>query len=163
MKQRSFFQAYFFIVACLLASTVTYAQDETNHKIVAYTVQKPDKVKRGEAFQVNVLFSVAAEWYIYAPTGTNAAQGMIETKVIFTSLPQGITRAGRIKLPEAQYKNGHEVYEGDKITMSQPLQAAATLKPGTYEIKGKVTYQTCNSTICLPPVTEDIVAVVNVK
>jgi Disulphide bond corrector protein DsbC len=69
---------------------------------------------------------------------------------------------GKIKLPEPNYKNGHEVYQG-KITMSQTLQASSSLKPGNYEIKGKVIWQACKSDLCLPPITGETMAIVNIQ
>jgi hypothetical protein len=137
---------------------VNTASDE----VVQYIIVKPDEVQRGEEFQLSVQFSIKPEWYIYAPTGNNAAQGMIETSVVF-ALPKGFTRVGKIKLPEPLFKDGHEVYEGKDITMSQLLRATPDLKTGQYEIKGKITWQTCNSVICLAPVTEEISALVNIK
>lgn len=130
--------------------------------IVQYTLQKPDEVQRGKDFQVGVLFSVQPEWYIYAPTGINAAQGMIETQVVLM-LPPGLSRIGKMRLPETSFKNGHEIYEGKDIVMSQSIRAAQDMAPGTYEIKGRVTWQTCNSNICLPPVSKEITIMINVK
>jgi DsbC/DsbD-like thiol-disulfide interchange protein len=155
---RTMFSFYMVLFSCSGLTQVSSGGDE----VVAYTIQKSHVIQQGKEFQISVLFSIQREWYIYAPTGNNSAQGMIETNVILT-LPKGITRAGKIKLPEPRFKNGYEVYEGKGITMSQVLQVSPDLKQGQYEIKGRVMWQTCNSEICLPPVTEEIVAVVNVK
>jgi DsbC/DsbD-like thiol-disulfide interchange protein len=135
---------------------------ECDNAIVQYSIQRPDKVRQGKKFAVGVLFTVKAGWYIYAPTGANADQGMIETNVTF-SLPRGIVRAGKIKLPDSHFKNGHEVYEGDSIMVSQALKIAPGLTPGPYEIKGRVTWQTCSSDLCLPPVTDEIRILIDVK
>lgn len=138
-----------------------YAQD-ADEDIVTYTVIAPDEVQSGRAFNVDILFNVQPDWYIYAPTGKNAALGMIETKLILR-LPEGISKKGKPSFPKAIRKNGHEVYEGNSITMSQALLVSSSIKPGKYEIRGKVIYQTCSSEICLPPVTEEIIAIVIVK
>jgi hypothetical protein len=71
-----------------------------------------------------------------------------------------LTRAGKPKLPESQFKNGHEIYEGTNILMSQALKSS---KPGSFNVKARVTYQTCNDKICLPPRTDDLVISVIVK
>jgi DsbC/DsbD-like thiol-disulfide interchange protein len=146
------------VMSCLWSDSANAQGDD----IVKYDVQKPEDVKRGEQFQIHVLFSVVPGWYIYAPTGKNAAQGMIETEVIF-SLPQGIKRDGKMKIPEPVLKNGHQVYEGKEILISQVLRVLPSSKLDAYEIKGKITWQTCNSSICLPPITEDVRIIVNVK
>jgi thiol:disulfide interchange protein len=145
-----------FTFAFIFASVSSFGQDQ---EIVTYELTKPAEVKTGEPFEINTKFVVADGWYIYAPTGVNEAQGMIETRVIF-NLPQGITRAGKPKLPESQFKNGHEIYEGNSILMSQALKASKT---GAFNVKARVTYQTCNDKICLPPRTDDLVISVIVK
>jgi hypothetical protein len=150
------------VVTCLIMTCVWSNSAKAQGDIVKYVVEKPEGVKRGEQFQISVLFFVSPEWYIYAPTGNNAAQGMIETEVIF-SLPHGIKRDGKMKMPEPVFKNGHEVYEGDAISMSQVLHVLPSSKSGVYEINGKVTWQTCNSSLCLPPVTDEVKIIVNVK
>jgi hypothetical protein len=155
-------RALFSLYLVLLSSSGLTQVRASSDDVVHYTIQKPDEVQRGKTFQITVLFSVQSEWYIYAPTGNNAALGMIETNVLF-ALPKGITRAGKIKFPEPHFKNGYEVYDGKDITMCQALLASPSLTPGQYEIKGKVTWQTCNADICLPPVTEEIITLIKVK
>jgi hypothetical protein len=130
--------------------------------VVQYVLEKPDIVSRGKEFDVSVLFSVQPQWYIYAPTGVNAAQGMIETQVVFI-LPPGLSRVGKIKLPETTFKNGHEIYEGKNIAMTQTIRVPSDLSPGIYEIKGKVIWQTCNSDICLPPISDKISMTITVN
>jgi thiol:disulfide interchange protein len=134
----------------------------TEDQLVKYDIKKPEEVRPGKQFKIDVLFSVQPEWYIYAPTGINAADGMIETKIIF-QLPEGITRSGKMKLPKAVYKNGHEVYEGTNITMSQTLLVSPSLQPGEYEIRVRITWQSCNSVICLQPVTEEVTASIKIN
>jgi DsbC/DsbD-like thiol-disulfide interchange protein len=145
----------------ILINTNLYAQTREREQIVRYTVNNPLPVKRGETFKIDIVFRIVPGWYIYAPTGVNAAQGMIETNVIYR-LPEGLSRAGRPELPTPMFKNGHEVYEGDGVVMTQTFKASADLKPGTYTIKGKITWQTCNNNICLPPVSEEIVSEIQV-
>lgn len=147
---------------CLILISWNSSQAQSKEGIVTFTVDKPSEVNRGDVFQIEVMFHVAPEWYIYAPTGLNAAQGMIETNVVFM-LPKGIRRTGKMKLSEPVFKNGHEILEGDSIRMSQKLTVSESLKQGEYAIKGKVTWQTCNNDICLPPVTEEINAIIQVK
>lgn len=149
----------FFVLLSEIAMTQEQKSDNT---VVQYSIQQPGEIRQGSAFEVGVLFRIQPGWYIYAPTGANAAQGMIETNVIF-SLPRGIVRERKMKLPDPYFKNGHEVYEGDSIMISQVLKIAPDLKPGPYEIKGKITWQTCNSEICLPPQTDDIKIIIDVK
>jgi hypothetical protein len=87
---------------------------------------------------------------------------MIETNLTLM-LPKGIARTTKMKIPEPSFKNGHEVYEGDNVVMSQPLKVEKEAANGHYSIKGKVTVQSCNGDIYLPPVTEDICIKIMVK
>jgi hypothetical protein len=121
--------------------------------IVQYSIKPPEGVSPGHEFAVAVSFSVQPNWYIYAPTGNNAALGMVEANVVF--VPQkGMAKKGALKVPDAQFKNGHEVYTGNSIKMQQDFKADANAQPDIYNIEVKITWQTCNDHICLPPVTE---------
>jgi hypothetical protein len=143
------------VVLLLLVTAIGEAQIDED-EIVRYRLNAPTEVQRGTSFSIDVLFTVQPDWYIYAPGGANAAQGKIETTVVFTSSP-GITKAGRMDVPDPILKDGHQVYEGDSITMRQDFNVASTIKSGKYQIKGKIIYQTCNSEICLPPESEEVV------
>jgi hypothetical protein len=162
IKSNASATALLFLLSLTGLPLSSHAQIRDRESIVQYTLQKPDEVKRGNTFQVSVVFSVQPEWYIYAPTGVNAAQGMIETQVVLL-LPPGLSRLGKIRLPETTFKNGHEIYQGENIAMTQSIQAGPDLAPGVYEIKGKVIWQTCNSDICLPPVTREVAMAINIK
>jgi DsbC/DsbD-like thiol-disulfide interchange protein len=123
---------------------------------VRYTFAAPKLVSAGKEFDVKVVFDMAAGWHIYAPTGRNAANGMIETTVKF-DVPEGIETVGAVLFPEG------EVFYGKGIEMVQTLQAKDGVKSGKYSIDAKVRYQTCNADMCLPPVTETVSAVIEVK
>lgn len=146
----------------IMLTTNSQAQLNSNPKVVSYSVKTPESVSNGEAFGVDVQFRTQPGWYIYAPTGANSVQGMIETKVLFV-LPNGLSRVGKLKLPEPEIKNGYEIYEGDSIAFRQPLKFSPTLTEGSYPIKTKIIWQACSSESCLPPVTDEIVTVIYYK
>lgn len=129
---------------------------------ISYTVRAPDTVQRGKRFEVSVRFDIQEPWYIYAPTGKNAAQGMIESKVRFR-LPEGITEAEALQLPRSRSKGSYEVYEGMGVTMSQALLASEGAQPGPHEIKVGIRYQVCKSEICLPPVIAEVGAAIHIE
>lgn len=118
--------------------------------------QLPERVnaKAGDRFSISATFKTNAPWYIYAPTGNNAIQGMIETNIIF-QLPSGITRKCKMQLPEMHFKGGYEIYEGADIKFSQQFAVNKDLPPGEYNIHAKITCQSCNENICLPPISEE--------
>jgi hypothetical protein len=149
--------------AALLLLLAGAAQpQETSSEIVTYAVRAPAQVVAGKTFDIDVIFEVMPDWHLYAATDSNAAAGVIETKVWFT-LPEGITRSGRPRLPQALFKDGFEVYEGKDIKLSQTFLAATTLRPGEHRIKMEVQYQSCNAEICLPTVVKEVVVAVKVK
>ncbi len=138
------------------------AQKESERPPVSYTLQVPDTVMAGEQFLVSIVFDIAESWYIYAPTGNNTAQGMVETKISF-ELPEGITTVRKIKWPKPYPKGSYEVYKGKGIKISQPLVTSTKLKPGLYEIKAKIRYQKCNEDMCLSPIKEKFNIKVHIK
>ena len=112
----------------------------------------PEKVRAGDATDLAVSFTMRPGWYIYAPTGRNAQQGMIETGVTF-ELPDGVLATGGRRLPLHHFKGSYDIYEGADRLWAQPVEAAA---PGRHEVVAKVTYQTCKVDLCLPPRTETL-------
>lgn len=126
---------------------------------VNYKVQAPMAVHAGDQFSIAVIFNVQESWYIYAPTGNNTTQGMIETKASF-ELPEGITTVGQMQMPKPFFQGPHEVYKGNNIQLTQLLTTSSRLKPGTYEINGRIRYQACSSDVCFPPRTDKINVVI---
>lgn len=128
----------------------------------SFKIVQPAPVKAGKEIIASVVFDMQDGWYIYAPTGNNTSQGMLETTLTL-QLPKGFRLAGKLRMPQPYFKGPFEVFEGKNIKISQPLTTEAGLKPGTYEISGSILYQTCNSNVCLAPRTEDVKIVVQIK
>ncbi|WIO73524.1 FG-GAP-like repeat-containing protein [Porticoccaceae bacterium LTM1] len=122
---------------------------------VQYHVADSATVKPGEFLNVAVTLDVNEGWYIYAPTGRNELHGMAETNITF-ELPEGFELAGDMVLPEHHAKGMYEVYDGKGIELIQHIKVADTVAAGEYTINGKLSYQTCNAEMCLPPRTEAI-------
>ena len=102
---------------------------------------------------ISINFDMRDGWYIYAPTGRNAKEGMIETSTDFL-LPEGIEIAGNMDLPMHRFKGLFEIYSGKGVTWTQGIQADESALPGTHLVKTEVTYQTCKDDLCLPPRSE---------
>lgn len=153
---------HFCLLSVLMIPVAAQSQIDLQQKpLVTYTVNKQEltELKAGKLFSIEVELSVEPGWYIYAPTGSNAAQGMIETQVVFT-LPEGLNKAGRMHVPDATLKDGYEVFTGGEITLSQPIKAK---KPGVYVLKGRIVYQTCSTGVCMPPLTEHFETTVTIN
>lgn len=112
---------------------------------------------------LNVAVDVELEdgWYIYAPTGRNSKQGMIETKIAF-DLPTEFAAKHDVRMPAYQYKGSFEVFFRKNVKFEQSFNVASDAQAGTYQIGGEITYQTCKDDLCLPPKTELLTASVDV-
>lgn len=53
------------------------------------------------------------------------------------------------------------VYEGT-VVVGALLKVARAVQPGTYTVKGKLTYQACNDRACLPPASAPVTLTVRV-
>ena len=134
-----------YILLFLMVSTFTVVGQD--FVPVTYKVNTPKKAKKNKEFKINVDFQTHRDWYIYAPTGSNEPQGMIETKVTF-EVPDGVDLVGDLSIPAPKPKGMYQIYDGKKIQFSQKLKAT---QKGKKEIKVIVLYQTCNPQMCLPP------------
>jgi len=90
---------------------------------------------------------------------------LIPTRVIFGDSPS-------LKVEKVSYPRGKlrkfifldsplSVYEGE-IRLGAILKVSPSLKPGTYPLRGKLTYQACNDHACLPPASVPLEAFVRV-
>lgn len=100
--------------------------------------------------EIVIRFTIRPGFHIYAASGDAGAYTL--TKVDF-AFPQGIRPKGALVCPEGKVYEADpkvRIYEG-MVEFRQPL---------TVEKEGKVTctvtYQACDATICLPPVTENL-------
>lgn len=129
---------------------------------VKYSTVQPAAATAGGTVNLTVSLDVRKGWYIYAPTGRNEPNGMVETRITY-DLPEGFEMAGDMILPPHRPKGMFEIYDGKGIKMTQPVKVASDVKAGEYTINGQLRYQTCNKDMCLPPRTEKFTATVVVK
>ena len=129
----------------------------TSNQPVQVSLVVPEQVEQGSSTRISLTIEIEDGWYIYAPTGKNAEQGMKETKVSFT-VPDDLQRIGAAKLPMHQFKGSYEVYRGSNVAVIQKI-GTENSAPGEYMIESEVTYQTCNDDLCLPPKTVQLSAV----
>ena len=147
---------------CAIFCVTTIATAQNTNKPVDFSIEAPEKVKRDSTFEINTIFSTKGDWYIYAPTGVNESQGMIETKITF-NLPNGIEKVDNLSMPAPRPKGMYQVYAGDYIPMSQQFKVSKELKSGVYDIECHILYQTCNNDICLPPYRETVIKTIQIQ
>ena len=95
---------------------------------------------------------ISKPWYIHGTKGEG--EGLIPTQLSFQE-SSGLT-VKEVQFPKPQKKkfpytsNPIEIYSGT-ILVRGTLSVPGAVPPGTLVIKGKLSYQACSSTLCLPP------------
>lgn len=105
--------------------------------------------RAGEVGEVSFTLSLEAPWYIYAPTGINEDQGLIETRLVMR--PNKDIQFANAAFPPAESFGTYDVLRGSGNVVKQSFRVRPRTPPGDYPIKGFIEYQTCDGTICLPP------------
>jgi uncharacterized protein len=123
-----------------------------------------DPVARGMSFQVAVVLKIRNGFHVNAREVTE--DYLIPTD-LRAEVPAGFT-LGTVAYPKgtlqtfAFSKNKKlNVYSGN-VTILLPLTVLATAPLGSQHIPMKLRYQACSTEICLPPVTKDVDATLNV-
>jgi hypothetical protein len=154
------------ISALLLLSGVGMAQEQTPspRDVVSPTVYvSADPAARGVPFQVAVVFKIRPGFHVNARE--KSADYLIATD-LRAEMPAGF-KAGNVAYPKGQLhtfifsKNPLNVYEGT-VTLRMPVTAQAGAPVGPQQIPLKLRYQACSTAICLPPVTVDLQAAINI-
>jgi Disulphide bond corrector protein DsbC len=154
------------ISALLLLSRVGVAQEQTPsaRDVVSPSVYlSADPAARGVPFQVAVVFKIRPGFHVNARE--KSADYLIATD-LRAEMPAGF-KAGEVAYPKGQLhtftfsKTPLNVYEG-KVTLLLPVTALASAPTGPQQIPLKLRYQACSTAICLPPVTIDLQASINV-
>jgi hypothetical protein len=151
--------------ALLAAWPAAYSQTVAAKDVVAPTAYVSyDPVARGMSFQVAVVMKIRAGFHVNAREVT--LDYLIPTD-LHAEVPTGF------KMAEVIYPKGTlqtftfskntqlNVYT-DAVTMRVPLTVLANAPIGAQHLAMKLRYQACSTEICLPPVTKDVDATINV-
>src|ERR1700688_8955 len=159
-------KVFLIISALLLLSRVGVAQEQTPsaRDVVSPSVYvSADPAARGVPFQVAVVFKIRPGFHVNARE--KSADYLIATD-LRAEMPAGF-EAGDVVYPKGQLhtftfsKNPLNVYEGTVIVL-MPVAASASAPVGPQQIPLKLRYQACSTTVCLPPVTLDLQASINI-
>jgi hypothetical protein len=122
-----------------------------------------DPAARGVPFQLAVVFKIRPGFHVNARE--KSADYLIATD-LRTEPPSGF-KAGNVVYPKGQLhtftfsKSPLNVYEGTVI-LRMPVTAEAEAPLGPQQIPLKLRYQACSTSVCLPPVTLDLQASINI-
>lgn len=161
-----YFVALLLVFSVVLASTpVAISQDVSAKDVLAPTAYVSyDPVARGMELQVAVVLKIRPGFHVNAHEVSE--EYLIPTE-LRPEVPAGF-KMGTINYPKgaletfAFAKNKPlNVYTGT-ATVRLPLTVLSNAPLGPQRIAMKVRYQACSSEICLPPVTKDVEATVNV-
>lgn len=118
---------------------------------------------RGSAAQIAVVMKIRPGFHVNARE--KSEEYLIATD-LKSDLPAGFS-AGEVVYPKGKLekfsfsKTPLNVYQGT-VVLKMPVTVLATAPTGEQHIPLKLRYQACSSELCLPPVTQNIEAVVNV-
>ncbi len=123
-----------------------------------------DPVARGHEFQLAVVLNIRKGYHINARKPT--LEYLIPTDLKLET-PAGL-QAGEVSYPQGKLRTFAfskseplNVYEGTAI-LRVPVRVAADAPTGEQTIPLKLRYQACSQEVCLPPVTLNLAAKVNV-
>jgi len=153
------------IAAALFFSSPAVSQTPSGKDVVApEAYASHDPVARGMSFQVAVVLKIRNGFHVNAREVTE--DYLIPTD-LRAELPAGF-KLGAVAYPKGTLqtftfsKNKKlNVYSGN-VTILLPLTVFATAPLGPQRIPMKLRYQACSTEICLPPVTKEVDATLNI-
>jgi hypothetical protein len=153
------------LAATLLFSSHAGSQTPSGKDVVApEAYASHDPVARGMSFQVAVVLKIRNGFHVNAREVTE--DYLIPTD-LRAEIPAGF-KLGPVAYPKGTLqtftfsKNKKlNVYSGN-VTILLPLSVLPTAPLGPQHVPMKLRYQACSTEICLPPVTKDVDATLNV-
>jgi len=153
------------IAAALFFSSPAGSQTPSGKDVVApEAYASHDPVARGMSFQVAVVLKIRNGFHVNAREVTE--DYLIPTD-LRAELPAGF-KLGAVAYPKGTLqtftfsKNKKlNVYSGN-VTILLPLTVLVTAPLGPQRIPIKLRYQACSTEICLPPVTKEVDAALNI-
>ena len=153
------------LALCLLLPGIGGAQTPSGKDVVApeaFASEEP--VARGMSFQVAVVRKIRPGFHVNAREVTEDYLIPTDLRV---ELPAGF-KLGTVSYPKGMLKTFSfsknkqlNVYT-DSVTIRMPLTVLASAPLGAQHLPLKLHYQACSNEICLPPVTKDVDATINV-
>jgi DsbC/DsbD-like thiol-disulfide interchange protein len=152
------------LATCISFSPAAKSQVPSGAEVVAPSVYVSlDPAARGSSFQIAVVMKIRPGFHVNARE--KSADYLIATD-LKSELPAGF-QAGEVSYPKGTLekfsfsKTPLNVYQGT-VTVRLPLTALPTAPLGAQHIPLKLRYQACSTEICLPPVTLNLDATINV-
>jgi DsbC/DsbD-like thiol-disulfide interchange protein len=155
---------YGLFLTFLVAVCAMPAQTPSGRDVVSpSTYTSIDPVTRGANFQLAVVLKIRNGFHVNA---REASEDYLIPTELRVEAPSGF-KAGAVSYPKGELhtfafsKKPLNVYQ-DNVILRVPVTTSANAPLGTQHIPLKVRYQACSQEICLPPVTLDMDAAVNI-
>jgi Disulphide bond corrector protein DsbC len=152
------------VTVLAFVTAVARPQVPSPRDVVAPTVYvSSEPATRGVPFQLAVVMKIRSGFHVNARE--KSAEYLIATD-LHAEIPTGF-KSGEIAYPKGELhtfkfsKTPLNVYQ-DTVTLRLPLTPLPNAPVGEQHIPLKLRYQACSTEVCLPPVTIDLQAVVNV-
>lgn len=142
------------LTGILIFTTFLFGQFEDP---VSITASVRENVRAGEVIEVQVIFAIDREWHIYGME--KIENGPIPTSIQIVG--DAVEKQGIIvePTPIVSYDEGFEIdiphHEG-RTKFIVPIKLKEDIEPGSILLTATATYQSCNSTICYPPMDQSV-------
>jgi len=159
----SFFVLILAVILCI-APAVNSQQPSGKDVVAPEAFVSHDPVARGMSLEVAVVMKIRPGFHVNAREVT---QDYLIPTDLRAELPAGF-KLGTISYPKGTLKTFTfskdkqlNVYT-DRVVIRLPLTVLASAPLGAKHLALKLHYQACSNEICLPPVTKDVDATINV-
>lgn len=152
------------LAACFSFSPAAKSQVPSGRDVLTPTAYASlDPAARGSSLQIAVVLKIRTGFHI------NAREKSLDYLIapdLKADPPAGF-KAGEVSYPKGTLENFSfsktplNVYQGT-VTFRMPVSVLAAAPLGEQHIPLKLRYQACSNEICLPPVTVDVNAPINV-
>jgi len=142
------------LTGILIFTTFLFGQFEDP---VSITTSVKENVRAGEVIEVQVIFSIDQGWHIYGME--EIENGPIPTSIQIVG--EAIDKQGIIVEPEpiVSYDEGFEMdipHHDGRTKFIVPIKLKNNIESGTLSLTATATYQSCNNTICYPPIDQSV-------
>jgi Disulphide bond corrector protein DsbC len=156
-------------ILILMAASLAAASNAQEHVPSPREVVTPavyvsaEPAARGVPFRLAVVLNIRPGFHVNARE--KSAEYLIATD-LRAEVPAGF-KIGEVAYPKGELhaftfsKTPLNVYQG-KVTLRVPLTALSTAPVGSRQVPLKLRYQACSTEICLPPITIDLQATIDI-
>jgi DsbC/DsbD-like thiol-disulfide interchange protein len=145
----------------IAAVVLTAASCRADAPVAIDAALAPAKLAPGAKAVLTLTLKIAPNFHIYAndPGDKFAVPTSFEAAAV--SGAKNAIALGRPAFPAPQIVDGLNIHEGT-VVVKVPVTVPKSTKAGLYTLSGKVRYQACNQSSCLPPTSVPVSAILTV-